>query len=179
MSSSVDHTARDRVDLSVAQWAEQWPELDVSAMEVFGRLHRIFHLYEAEIARVFHEHGVNAAAFGVLAALYRSGPPYRLQVGDLAELTLVSTGGMTQRLDRLERLGLVVRERDRGDRRVVHATLTDAGHECAREVAEAHFTNERRLLHLLDPDQRGRLADILRLLERSVTTAAGSDLESL
>lgn len=167
----------DPVDVTLAQWASGSPDLDVSAMEVFGRLHRIFLLYRAELAKVFAEHGINAASFGALAALYRAGPPYSLCVSDLAAQTLVSTGGMTQRLDRLEGLGLITRRRDASDRRIVHAELTEVGQECSREAAEAHFANEARMLHLLGPADRERLADLLRLLERSVVTARETPLD--
>lgn len=161
----------DAVDESIAQWAAQWPELDVSAMQVLARVHRIFLRYNAQITRVFEAEGINPAAFAVLAALYRSGPPYRLKVTELADQTLVSTGGMTQRLDRLESLGLIVRERDVADRRAVFARLTEAGRARARSAALAHFSHEARMLAGLDPRQREELADCLRLLEQSVVAA--------
>lgn len=161
----------DQVDLSVTQWAEAWPELDVSAMEVFGRIHRVFLLYRKHIDAIFDEQGINSASFGVLAALFRSGSPYRLRVSTLADQTPVSTGGMTQRLDRLENQQLIVRERDAVDRRVVYARLTEIGVVCAQRSAQAHFAHETRMLHLLSPSQRAGLADSLRLLELSVTTA--------
>jgi DNA-binding MarR family transcriptional regulator len=161
----------DPVDLSVEQWSAQWPELDVSPMQVLGRVHRVFQRYNTQIARVFEAHGINPAAFAVLAALYRSGPPYRLKVSQLADQTLVSTGGMTQRLDRLEQLGLIVRERDHSDRRAVFARLTEQGRERARAAAIAHFENENRMLALLDCDQRAQLAETLRLLEASLARA--------
>ena len=162
----------DPVDHSVEQWRAEWPELDVSAMEVFGRVHRVFLHYRAHIAKVFEAHGLNAPAFGVLAALYRSGAPYRLPVGVLADQTLVSTGGMTQRLDRLEVAGLIRRERTDQDRRIVNAVLTAAGLECARAAARVHFEHESRMLHLLSPKERAELATALRLLERSVRSTA-------
>lgn len=168
----------DPVDLSVEQWSAQWPELDVSPMQVLGRVHRVFQRYNAQIARVFEAHGINPAAFAVLAALYRSGPPYRLKVSQLADQTLVSTGGMTQRLDRLEQLGLIVRERDGSDRRAVFARLTDQGRERARAAAIAHFENENRMLALLDRDQREQLAAILRLLEASLALAEHGEPQS-
>jgi DNA-binding MarR family transcriptional regulator len=162
---------RDPVDASIEQWAAEWPELDTSAMDVFGRVHRIFLTYQVQIGRVFEQHGINAASFGVLAALFRAGSPYRLKVSDLAIQTLVTTGGMTQRLDRLEELGLIVRERDDTDRRAVFARLTPAGLDCARAAARAHFANERRLLHLVEPAQRAKLVESLRLLEASLASA--------
>ncbi|MGH3948062.1 MAG: MarR family winged helix-turn-helix transcriptional regulator [Pseudonocardiaceae bacterium] len=163
----------DQVDLSIEQWAAHWPELDVSALNVFGRVHRIFQMYQAQISRVFSDHGINTASFAVLAALCRTGAPYRLSVGALAEQTLVSTGGMTMRLDRLEQAGLITRERDHDDRRVVYAQLTTTGLGHARRVAEAHFGNESRLLHLLGHSEREQLAQLLRTLEKSIETAEG------
>lgn len=170
--------APDAVDHSIAQWAAEWPELDVSAMQVLARIHRIFLRYNAQITRVFEAQGINPAAFAVLAALYRSGPPYRLKVTELADQTLVSTGGMTQRLDRLEALGLIERERDVADRRAVFARLTEAGRERARVAALAHFSNENRMLSGLDPQQRADLAEALRLLERSLVAAEDDGSQS-
>lgn len=163
--------AVDPVDHSVEQWAALWPELDVSPMQVLGRVHRVFQRYHAQIARIFEQQGLNPASFAVLAALYRSGPPFRLTVGELAEQTLVSTGGMTQRLDRMEAAGLITRERDRADRRAVYAQLTDEGRRRARTAALAHFEHENRMLALLDPGQRDQLAQALRLLEESLAAA--------
>jgi DNA-binding MarR family transcriptional regulator len=163
--------ATDPVDHSVEQWSVEWPELDVSPMQVLARVHRIFLRYHAQIAKVFDGQGLNPAAFAVLAALYRGGPPYRLKVSELADQTLVSTGGMTQRIDRLEALGLLTRERDGADRRAVFAQLTDEGQRRARAAAVAHFENESRMLALLDAGQREQLAEALRLLEESVAAA--------
>lgn len=83
---------RDAVDDIVDQWAHQWPELDVSPLKVLGRLHRSYLRYQASLAVVFEEHGINMASFDVLAALRRSGPPYRMTSGQLAESALVTTG---------------------------------------------------------------------------------------
>lgn len=171
MAERVASASADPVDHSVEQWAEQWPELDVSAMQVLARVHRVFQRYHAQISKVFDDQGLNPAAFAVLAALYRSGAPHRLKVSELADQTLVSTGGMTQRLDRLEALGLITRERDGADRRAVFAQLTDAGRERARTAAIAHFEHENRMLALLDPGQRAELARALRLLEESLAAA--------
>lgn len=165
----------DPVGISIRQWGELWPELDVSAMDVLGRVHRVFLHYQARINQVFEREGISASSFGVLAALYRIGPPHRLQVTELASRTMISTGGMTQRLDRLEGLGLIERMRDDADRRAVHARLTESGIACARRVARAHFENERQMLHLLDPEGRHDLATGLRLLERSILSSTAPE----
>ncbi len=166
---------RDAVDHIVAQWNEQWPALDVSALEVFGRMHRSYLRYQSALAALFEQHGINMAAFDVLAALRRSGPPYRMTAGQLADTALVTTGGITLRVDRLEKAGLVERERDPDDRRVVYTCLTPAGLRVVEETAADHFANEARMLTGLTPDEQRRLAGLLRKLEQSIITAEAGD----
>ncbi len=163
----------DRVERSIAQWAMVAPGLDVSPMEVFGRVHRVFALYSAHINRVFAQHGMSAAGFEVLAALFRAGAPYRLTVSQLTHETLISSGGMTMRLDRLERDGLVMRERALDDRRIVFASLTEGGVKLVAEVAALHFANEADLLEGLDQDGRKHLSGLLADLERAMRDAQG------
>ena len=164
-------TGHDQVRRSINQWSVHRPDLDVSALEVFGRVHRIYLHYRSELQAVFAGHGINAASFGVLAALYRIGPPYRLTVSELANETLVSSGGMTMRLDRLEQAGLITRERERADRRVVYAQLTETGEECASAAAESHFKNELRMMGGLDATERATLGRLLLRLEQSMNAA--------
>ena len=166
-------TDHDQVRRSIEQWSIHRPDLDVSALEVFGRVHRIYLRYRSELQAGFAEHGINAASFGVLAALYRIGPPYRLTVSGLANETLVSSGGMTMRLDRLEQSGLIARERERADRRVVYAQLTEAGEECASAAAESHFKNELRMMGGLDAAERVTLGNLLCKLEESMGSLGG------
>ncbi|MDF3304897.1 MULTISPECIES: MarR family winged helix-turn-helix transcriptional regulator [Rhodococcus] len=159
---------RDAVDDIVDQWAHQWPDLDVSPLKVLGRLHRSYLRYQSSLAAVFEEHGINMASFDVMAALRRSGPPYRMTSGQLAESALVTTGGVTLRVDRLEKAGLVQRERDAEDRRIVHAQLTDEGLRVIEKVAEAHFANESQILSGMSKDDQAALAELLRKLEHSI-----------
>ncbi|MEV0336157.1 MarR family transcriptional regulator [Nocardia sp. NPDC050717] len=163
--------AQDAVDDIVRQWAGQWPGLDVSPLQVFGRLHRSYLRYQASLAAVFDAHDINMASFDVLAALRRSGPPFRMTSGQLAEMSLVTTGGITLRVDRLEKAGLVTRVRDTEDRRVVYAQLTDEGLRVIENAALEHFANEARMLAGLSQDQRDQLAGLLRVLEHSIETS--------
>lgn len=165
-SSKRDERDLDRVNRSVAQWRLTAPELDVSPLEVFGRVHRVFALYSARITRVFAEHGLSTAGFEVLAALYRNGEPFCLSVSQLAEETLISSGGMTMRLDRLERDGFVVRDRTSTDRRLVLVSLTAEGLRRVTAVSVAHFANEAEMLLCLDDEERSRLAGLLTMLEQ-------------
>ena len=164
---------RDAVDDIVDQWTREWPGLDVTPLEVLGRLHRTYLRYQSAVGRVFDEYGINMASFDVLAALRRSGEPYRMTSGQLAESSLVTTGGITLRIDRLEKAGLVRRERAAEDRRIVHAELTDAGKKLIDDVALAHFENETRMLAELSPDDQSDLVHLLRKLEHSLTRHRG------
>jgi len=166
-----DVKASDPVDAIIAQWAEVRPELDVSAMAVFGRLHRSFLLYRSQISEVFEAYGTNEAGFDVLASLRRA-PDFTRTAGELAVQTLVTTGGLTLRVDRLQQAGLVERRRDDVDARVVYVTLTDEGKKLIDTVADIHFANEVRMLQGLTKTQRETLARLLGLLESSLNQAA-------
>jgi DNA-binding MarR family transcriptional regulator len=155
----------------IDQWHRERPDVDVSALAVFGRLHRGYQRYTMLLTEVFERHGITMAAFDVLATLRRTGPPYRRTAGELAGISLVSTGGVTLRLDRLEKAGLITRERDAEDRRVVHAQLTALGMEVTDRVVEDHFANERRMLSGLTETERKQLARLLGKLERSLEAA--------
>ncbi|GAA4471266.1 MarR family transcriptional regulator [Rhodococcus olei] len=162
----------DAVDDILAQWARECPDLDVSPLAVLGRLHRTYLRYQSAIGHVFDRHDINMASFDVLSALRRSGKPYRMTSGQLAESSLVTTGGITLRIDRLEKAGLVRRERDADDRRIVYAELTDAGLDLIDTVARDHFANEVRMLAGLSETERAELAVLLRRLEESIVRGA-------
>lgn len=162
----------DGVGEIIRQWAQSRPELDVSALEIFGRMHRSFLLYRSRINGVFEQFGTNEAGFDVLACLRRAEPEFRRTAGELAKQTLVTTGGLTLRVNRLEEAGLVLRERDEEDARVVYVTLSDAGRDLVDRVADAHFAELARMLVGLDPEQKARLAGLLTVLEGSLRMAA-------
>ncbi len=166
--SAVSPDGSDAIDTIVDQWADQVPDLDVSAMQVLGRLHRSYLKYQSALNVLFERQGINTASFDVMAALRRSGPPYRMTAGQLSVASMVTTGGITMRLDRLEKAGLVARERDASDRRIVHAQLTDKGFTLVEETARAHFANEARMLSQLNDAERSQLAVLLRKLEHSI-----------
>ncbi len=118
---------RDAVAMVIEDWARERPELDTAPLEVLARLHRSFLRYSTRLTTSIERHGLSVAGFDVLTALRRSGAPYRLTAGQLADTGLVSSAGVTLRIDRLEKDGLIVRERDAEDRRVVYSRLTDQG----------------------------------------------------
>lgn len=169
-----DPVQPDAVDLIIQQWRHELPDVDASPMEIFGRIHRVFQRYQVHLTEVFNSYGINNAAFDILAALRRCGAPYRQTAGALADTTLVTTGGITLRVDRLEQAGLVLRERDAEDRRVVYVQLTDQGLTLINDLTRAHFANEERLLIGLTATERTRLAGLMSKLERSLDLAEAS-----
>jgi DNA-binding MarR family transcriptional regulator len=152
----------DAVDRITAQWRRERPDLDPDPMGVIGRISRIAILVERELERVFAQHGLTGGDFDVLATLRRSGAPYRLTPGALSRSTMITTGGMTKRLDRLETSGLIRREPDPRDRRGKLIVLTDGGRALVDGAVEAHLRNEERLLADLPAAKRKQLAALLR-----------------
>ena len=168
----------DAVDGIIAQWAAERPTLDVSALAVFGRLHRTYLQYQSSLSTLLARYDLNNASFDVLTALRRSGSPFRMTSTELSKTMLVTTGGVTLRVDRLEKSGLVERKRDPDDRRVVYVCLTTTGLSLIDDATTAHFQNELRLLSGLDDEQRRQLARLLGVLEESITDAENDDEES-
>lgn len=162
----------DAIDKIVEQWARERPDLDVSSTHVLQRVTRLYLLQSTSFAQVFEPFGLTFGEYEVLAALMRSGPPYRLKPVDLIASLVLSSGAMTNRIDRVEALGLVERLRDPNDRRGVLVSLTDRGRELASRAVEAHLANEERLLGALDPAERSQLSGLLRKLLTSEPFAA-------
>jgi len=161
----------DAVDEIVAQWRDQRPALAPSPIALFGRVHRVYLRYQAVIAKGFGDFGLNSASFDVLAALRRAGPPYRKTASELAGGSLLSSAGMTFRLDRLEQAGLIERQRDDRDRRVVYSQLTEAGLAVIEQAITTHLEHEHRLLGGLTPREQTQLARLLAKLEASIVGA--------
>ena len=154
----------DAVDRIAHQWAVERPELDTGPMSVIGRLHRLAELLDVELRTVFAKAGLGNGDFDVLASLRRSGAPFSLTPGELSASTMVTSGAVTKRVDRLERKGLVERTVTEGDRRGREIRLTEAGRALVDEVVVDHWANEDRLLAALDPAERTQLAGLLRKL---------------
>lgn len=157
MDGDLDHVGR-----IMQQWAGQRPDLDVSPMGIIGRLHRLSAVLHDELRPVFAEAGLGDGDFDVLASLRRSDPPHRLTPSQLAATTLVTSGAVTKRVDRLERLGLVSRTVSDDDARSRLIALTDEGFALVDDLVEKHVANERRLLNGLSDLERSRLAHLLQ-----------------
>ncbi len=152
----------DAVDHLLAQWAQQRPDLDVSPMGVVGRLSRAARLVEAQLRSAFAAHDLDAASFDVLATLRRH--DRALSPTELMRSAMVTSGAITQRLDRLEARGLVTRAPREGDGRGVLVALSPAGRALIDRALPDHVANEHRILAGLDDDQRAALAGALRAL---------------
>ena len=154
----------DAVDRIRAQWARERPELDTRPMGVIGRLHRLAELLDAELHTVFAQAGLGNGDFDVLATLRRSGPPFRLRPGELSASTMVTSGAVTKRIDRLEQRGLVQRSVSSEDARGREIQLTAKGRRLTDELVVRHLENEERLLASLDERERTQLTRLLRKL---------------
>ena len=168
----------DGVDVIVSHWAVARPELDVSGLKVFGRLHRSFLVYKNRIAETFEKHNITDSGFDVLACLRRAVPDHRLTAGELAEQTLVTTGGLSLRVKRLEEAGLVTRSRDAGDARLVYVQLTPEGSALVDAVADEHFRKLNTMLGDMSEDDIQSLAALLGRLESSARAVPGTDSAS-
>jgi DNA-binding MarR family transcriptional regulator len=154
----------DQVDLIVAQWNSACPDRDVDAMHIFSRLFRLSTLAQRDVERSFRALGLSLGEFDVLAALYRSGAPHVLNPQKLVETLLLSSGAMTNRLDRLEAAGLVARQPNAEDRRGVIVTLTAAGLQAVQQALDAYLQVLEHLLVPVSGPQREKLAGLLRRL---------------
>lgn len=172
MTKSAQDAGLDPVDQVVSQWRRERPDLDPSPIALLGRLHRAYLRYHTVIGKGFDKHGVNSASFDVLAALRRSGAPYRKTGTQLANDSLLSSAGVTFRLDRLEQAGLIERQRDDEDRRVVYSALTDEGLRVIDKAIEDHLATEHELLAGLTVAERRQLTRLLAKLEASIVAVA-------
>lgn len=151
----------DDVDRILAQWAEARPDLDVAPMGLIGRLARLARALSHEHEKVFAAHGLSAAGFDVLATLRRSGPPYALTVKDLLASTMVTSGTMTNRLDRLEAAGQVQRVPNPEDGRGFVVQLTERGRADIDAAVTDHVANQHRLVAALNAEERAALGALV------------------
>jgi DNA-binding MarR family transcriptional regulator len=154
----------DHVDQMVEGWRRERPDLDVAALALLARLFRAAHLADAVLGEQLAAHGLQPGWFDLLAALRRAGKPYALTPTQLMRTTMLSSGGMTKRLDRLADAGLVERGPDPNDRRGTLVRLTGRGKTTIDTLLPVHLTNERQLLASLSSVQRRTLDKLLRSL---------------
>lgn len=164
----------DGVDRIIGQWGHERPDLDTGAMAVFGRIFRLARIAGDRVEKAYAAYGIGRPEFDVLATLRRAGEPYQLSPGALAASMMLSTGGTTARLDRLEKAGLVERSPSPSDRRGVLVRLTTHGFEVVDQAVGAGLAEQQRLLAHLSAEQRRQLDDLLReALQPSIKPVRG------
>ena len=154
----------DDVDAIVDAWRRERPDLDVSPLQVLSRVSRLARRLDLDRAQAFAQHNLEGWEFDVLSALRRAGRPYQLSPGQLVRQTLVTSGTMTNRVDRLTRRGLVERSADPTDRRGVIVRLTEEGQRTVDAAMADLLDRERELLGELPLEDREDLAGLLRRL---------------
>ncbi|WP_327067725.1 MarR family transcriptional regulator [Kitasatospora sp. NBC_01250] len=154
----------DAVDAIIDQWRVARPDLRTDAMATFGRIYRLARIMGDRIEKIYQEYGISRGEFDVLATLRRAPAPHTLSPRELTAALMLTTGGMTGRLDKLERAGLVLRSPDPADRRGLRITLTDAGRTVTDQAVAAGLVEQQRALSRLDDEQARQLNELLRLL---------------
>jgi DNA-binding MarR family transcriptional regulator len=151
----------DHLDLVLAQWARERPDLDTGPMGLIGRVLRLSRHLMREMEATLASHGLNFASFDVLATLRRAGPPFALSPNDLLGTMMITSGTMTHRVDQLEKAGHVRRKPNPEDGRSVLITLTPAGRALVDRVLGAHVATQARLVAGLGPAERAALGPLL------------------
>jgi DNA-binding MarR family transcriptional regulator len=172
---NTDPAVSDEVDDIVARWHDERPDLDVAPLQVLSRVSRLARHLDRARRAAFAAHGLESWEFDVLSALRRQGPPYRLSPGALLHATLVTSGTMTNRIDRLAESGLVGRHPDPQDKRGVLVELTDRGRGTVDAAMSDLLSRERELLTGLNTSQQLELAGLLRVLLAPFDAASAAE----
>jgi DNA-binding MarR family transcriptional regulator len=171
ISMSRHKESSDAIDARREQWRLELPDVDTKGMGILGRARWITLNVRPHIESVFADHGLDTGEFDVLATLLRAGPPYRLRPTELYRALMVSSGGMTDRLNRLEKLGHVSRMTAEGDGRSTLVELTPCGRTLIEQAFRADMRVECDLLSRLSPLEQVQLETLLRKLVRHLEEA--------
>ncbi|MBY8880781.1 MarR family winged helix-turn-helix transcriptional regulator [Actinacidiphila acidipaludis] len=168
---------RDAVDAITAQWNRERPDLEARPMAVFGRIYRLSRLMGDRMEKEYQRYGIGRGEFDVLATLRRSGEPYTLSPRQLSATLMLTTGGMTGRLDKLEKAGLLERSPDPGDRRGLRVALTGRGLDVIDRAVGSGLALQTVALDGLDAEEAAQLSALLRKLllatERTGASSSG------
>ncbi|MCZ4431212.1 MarR family transcriptional regulator [Agrobacterium sp. SOY23] len=160
----IEADGEDHVDRLRGQWAREVPDIDTEPMAIFGRAKRLSNLVAPSIEAIFARFGLDRGEFDVVATLRRAGPPYQLTPTEMYTALMLSSGGLTHRLDRLEKAGLIERRKSKLDGRSVIVCLLPAGIELAEKAFREDMANELGFLQGLNPEERANLAALLKKL---------------
>jgi len=175
MADKVADEAQDHVDRLRGQWARELPDLNTEPMEILGRAMRITNMVRPSIEATFAGFDLDRGEFDVIATLRRSGPPYRLTPTDMYTSLMISSGGLTHRLERLEKAGLIRREKSPHDGRSMLVALTDRGIALSEKAFRTDMASELRFLDVLDAEERNALAGLLRKLTLGIARKLAED----
>jgi len=164
MRPPYDPDVPDHVDRVEAGWRRERPDIDVSSVGIVTRVWRIGRHLDRHRKDRLEALGTDRVALDVLAMLRRAGPPYRRTAGELQQSALITSGGMSQRLERLEAAGLISRHLHPTDRRKVDVALTATGMALVDEVTGELMANESQLLDVLDRAEQAQLRALLKKL---------------
>lgn len=154
----------DHVQKLRDQWATEMPDLNTEGMAIFGRARWVTLQARPQIEAVFARYGLDSGTFDVLATLRRAGPPYQLRPTEIYNALMISSGGLTDRLGRLERLRLISRIASAIDGRSMTVSLTDTGHEIISQAMREDMAVEEQLLESITPFERLQLGLLLSKL---------------
>lgn len=163
----------DIVGRIVREASQAWPGYEDSSLEVVLRLLRSYHFIDQALIRGLVDYGISPAEFGVLIELRLAGPSYKMTPTQLYSRLLVTSGGMTGRIDRLEKRGLLCRSPDPQDRRSILVELTGNGLDLIEGAAHTHYRIMEHLTEVLDSEERERLASLLRKLLLDIESSCG------
>ncbi|WP_426228257.1 MarR family winged helix-turn-helix transcriptional regulator [Pararhizobium sp. DWP3-4] len=170
-----DKENTDHVDRLRGQWQRELPDLDTQPMAILGRAYRLANLVRPSIEATFASFGLDRGEFDVISTLRRSGPPYRLTPTELYTSLMISSGGLTHRLDRLKTSGLILRERSQADGRSMVVGLTEEGIRLAEAAFRVDMASEASFMADLSAQERTDLAALLRKLLVSVERRTEGD----
>lgn len=156
-----DSLGMDPVERAVNQWATEKPQLDTEPMAIIGRMLLLSKHLETQISKLHKQHDLKLGEFDVLASLLRSGKPHALTPSELLDALMLTSGAMTNRLDRLEGKGLITRVSNKHDRRSVTVQLTESGFELMTQLIEQHVNLQKELIAGIAQQERGQLNAML------------------
>ncbi len=166
MSGDASEAGEDAVDRIIEQWRDERPDLDPSAKEITGRVVRLASIFQKRFGEAFSELGLSEGDYGLLVALRRAGDPFELTPTELARARMMTSGGMTALIDRLEQRDLLQRRPNPADRRGSIVGLTSAGRELVDRAMDIHTKVEHDLVADLEGETRNQLTSLLRTLLR-------------
>ncbi|MFG2876116.1 MarR family winged helix-turn-helix transcriptional regulator [Streptomyces sp. NPDC048337] len=158
------HAKQDAVDAIISQWQRARPDLQTAPMEVFGRIYRLSREMGDRMEKTYQRFGIGRGEFDVLAVLRRAGEPYTVSPRELTATLMLTTGGMTGRLDKLERAGLVQRSPDPADRRGLRVTLTPEGLSVIDQAVGTGLEEQAKVFAGMEPERIEQLNELLREL---------------